>query len=238
MRDELRPATDLTLTPRDFLWAVGSLCNLGRRLFDATLIQREFPPPHSAASVVEALRSLELAARLAPLDRRQLIKTTLPRLVFMSPIQDRAPAPAAPGHADDSPAPACTPALLAKVEEGRVLVFPAGTNEPGVFTLEEFDARYTGYSLDVENATKGSQDADAVGSDKAFGFSWFIRELARHRSVWRDVLLASLVIQLIALATPLCSQVIIDKVIVHQTTSTLVVIASRSSIFVRVRCAH
>ena len=46
---------------------------------------------------------------------------------------------------------------------------------------------------------------------------------------WRPyahILVASLVIQLIALGTPLCSQVIIDKVIGHQTTSTLVVIAS------------
>ena len=46
------------------------------------------------------------------------------------------------------------------------------------------------------------------------------------------MLLASLVIQLIALATPLCSQVIIDKVIVHQATSTLVVIASALAAFV------
>ncbi|MEO8754210.1 MAG: peptidase domain-containing ABC transporter [Casimicrobiaceae bacterium] len=232
MRDDSPPATDLTLTPRDFLWAVGSLCNLRRRLFDTTLIQREFPPPHSAASVVEALRSLEFAARLTPLDRRQLTGTALPRLVFMRAKQDSAAAPPAMNDEEESLAAACAPALLAKVEEGRVLVFPAGTNEPRVFALDEFDARYTGYSLEVENATTGSQDADAVGPGKAFGFSWFIAELARHRSVWRDVLLASLVIQLIALATPLCSQVIIDKVIVHQTTSTLVVIASALAIFV------
>jgi subfamily B ATP-binding cassette protein HlyB/CyaB len=38
------------------------------------------------------------------------------------------------------------------------------------------------------------------------------------------VLLASLAIQLVGLATPVFTQVIIDKVVVHQTQSTLVVI--------------
>jgi subfamily B ATP-binding cassette protein HlyB/CyaB len=49
--------------------------------------------------------------------------------------------------------------------------------------------------------------------------------------VWRDVLAASLFIQLIALAMPLGTQVVIDKVVVHQTTSTLVVIAAGLAMF-------
>ncbi|MCC7327417.1 MAG: peptidase domain-containing ABC transporter [Burkholderiales bacterium] len=94
--------------------------------------------------------------------------------------------------------------------------------------------QYAGYVLEVEIATAPLRDDDGIarGRVRAFGFRWFIDELSRHRSVWRDVLLASLVIQLIALATPLCSQVIIDKVIVHQTTSTLMVIGSALAIFV------
>ena len=124
------------------------------------------------------------------------------------------------------------PALLVKVEAGRVLVFQAGTNEPSVLTLEELDAAYTGISLEVESETARTIDDDAAGPARAFGFRWFIAELARHRGIWRDVLVASLLIQLIALATPLCSQVIIDKVIVHQTTSTLAVIAFALGVFV------
>jgi hypothetical protein len=61
--------------------------------------------------------------------------------------------------------------------------------------------------------------------DKEFGFSWFIPELLKHKEIWRDVLLASLAIQLMALATPVFTQIVIDKVIVHHTTSTLIVIA-------------
>ncbi len=60
---------------------------------------------------------------------------------------------------------------------------------------------------------------------KEFGFDWFIPELLKHKQIWRDVLLASLAIQLMALATPVFTQIVIDKVIVHHTTSTLIVIA-------------
>jgi subfamily B ATP-binding cassette protein HlyB/CyaB len=45
------------------------------------------------------------------------------------------------------------------------------------------------------------------------------------------VLLASLSIQLMALATPLFTQAIIDKVIVHQTHSTLIVVAFALGMF-------
>ena len=230
MRDAPHSIPDLPLDTRDFLWAVGSLCNLRRQPFEATLIQLEFPPPHSAFTLVAALRSLELDARLVAMDSGRVVTARLPRMVFMRAMPD---ATVAARRGDPGTPPIChVPALLAKIEGGRVLLFPAGTNEPRVFTFDEFGTLYTGFSLDVERREGEMQETDGATTGKAFGFGWFIAELARHRSVWRDVLVASLVIQLISLATPLCSQVIIDKVIVHQTTSTLVVIASALAIFV------
>ena len=49
--------------------------------------------------------------------------------------------------------------------------------------------------------------------------------------MFRDILLASLAIQLMALATPLFTQVVIDKVVVHQTTNTLTVIGIALAVF-------
>jgi subfamily B ATP-binding cassette protein HlyB/CyaB len=80
-------------------------------------------------------------------------------------------------------------------------------------------------------ASDSGTEPDA-GRASRFGFRWFANELLRHKAVWRDVLLASLFIQLIALAAPLGTQVIIDKVVVHQTTSTLAVIAVALALFV------
>ena len=45
------------------------------------------------------------------------------------------------------------------------------------------------------------------------------------------MLLASLTIQLVGLAVPICTQIVIDKVVVHHTTSTLIVIATALFIF-------
>jgi subfamily B ATP-binding cassette protein HlyB/CyaB len=210
-----RSSSSLPVSSADFLWAIGSVCNLRRRLFDATLIQREFPPPHTVASVADALRSLELAASVSTVAFKALARSALPRLIFM--------------RADGG---TCAPALLAKFDGERALLFRARTNEPVVLAASEVEAEFTGVALDVRDAAAVPGDDDATAAAPSFGFRWFARELARHRSVWRDVLLASLVIQLIALATPLCSQVIIDKVIVHQTTSTLAVIAFALGVFV------
>lgn len=64
----------------------------------------------------------------------------------------------------------------------------------------------------------------SAGSDpRAFGFSWFLPSLVRYRKPLLHVLVASLFIQLFALATPLFFQVIVDKVLAYQSRSTLTV---------------
>ena len=83
----------------------------------------------------------------------------------------------------------------------------------------------SGAFIVTRSAVAGDDEAAAPAPErKRFGFRWFVPELVRHRSVWRDVIVASLVIQLVGLATPLFTQVIIDKVVVHHTQSTLAVI--------------
>jgi len=50
--------------------------------------------------------------------------------------------------------------------------------------------------------------------------------------VWREVLLASLVLQVLALALPLVTQVVIEKVVVHRTESTLIALGVGMLVFV------
>ncbi len=59
---------------------------------------------------------------------------------------------------------------------------------------------------------------------KTFGFSWFIPSLWRYRVPLSQVLVASLLIQLFALVTPLFFQVIVDKVLTHKGYATLLVL--------------
>jgi ATP-binding cassette, subfamily B, bacterial HlyB/CyaB len=57
-----------------------------------------------------------------------------------------------------------------------------------------------------------------------FNFRWFLPSIWRYRSALSHVLLASLIIQLFALITPMFFQVVIDKVLVHKGYSTLFVV--------------
>jgi subfamily B ATP-binding cassette protein HlyB/CyaB len=58
-----------------------------------------------------------------------------------------------------------------------------------------------------------------------FDIRWFIPFVLRHKRTLIHILIASLFVHLFGLATPIFFQVIIDKVLVHDSTSTLLVIA-------------
>lgn len=58
-----------------------------------------------------------------------------------------------------------------------------------------------------------------------FGFKWFFVEIMKFKQVILEVLLGSFVVQLFGIVTPLFTQVILDKVIVHHSLTTLDVIA-------------
>ncbi|KQV16110.1 peptidase C39 [Rhizobium sp. Root1203] len=57
-----------------------------------------------------------------------------------------------------------------------------------------------------------------------FGFRWFLPSIWRYRRAFGHVLLASLIVQIFALITPLFFQVVVDKVLAHRSYSTLIVL--------------
>jgi len=61
--------------------------------------------------------------------------------------------------------------------------------------------------------------------NQPFGLRWFIPEILKHRTAFRDIAIAVVAMQLLALATPIFFQLVIDKVLVHQSTTTLWVLA-------------
>lgn len=57
-----------------------------------------------------------------------------------------------------------------------------------------------------------------------FGFSWFLPSIKRYRRSLIHVLVASFFIQIFALVTPLIFQLVVDKVLIHKSSSTLIVL--------------
>ncbi|WP_456401333.1 peptidase domain-containing ABC transporter [Persephonella sp.] len=58
-----------------------------------------------------------------------------------------------------------------------------------------------------------------------FGLRWFWEEIKKYRGLMGEVLTASFVVQTFGLATPIFTQIILDKVLVHHSMTTLQVIA-------------
>lgn len=81
-----------------------------------------------------------------------------------------------------------------------------------------------------ENSTPQMQvlllSATQETPQKRFGLSWFLPYISRYRRVLIEVFLASFFVQLAALVNPLVIQLIIDKVIVQNSISTLNVLGA------------
>ena len=202
-----------TLSGDAFVWLLGSLCQLSRIPFDPALLIQRFPAPHSTLQVVDAAKSLGFRTGDFDISRKRVQQASVPCVAFLK-------------------GEACVPAIVVRTDAERVLYFQAGSQTPVTIPAGEFAERFDPVLMLVRHesqaAIEGDDGAEPVSK---FGFRWFWNELLRHKRIWRDVLAASLFIQLLALTTPLFTQVIIDKVVVHQTTNTLVVIAIGLAMF-------
>ncbi|WP_394787733.1 peptidase domain-containing ABC transporter [Rhodoferax sp.] len=61
--------------------------------------------------------------------------------------------------------------------------------------------------------------------NQPFGFRWFIPEILKQKAALRDIAIAAIAMHLLALASPMFFQLVIDKVLVHQSLATLWVLA-------------
>lgn len=61
--------------------------------------------------------------------------------------------------------------------------------------------------------------------NQPFSLRWFIPEILKQKKAFRDITLAAMAMTLLALASPMFFQAVIDKVLVHQSSSTLWVLS-------------
>ncbi len=90
---------------------------------------------------------------------------------------------------------------------------------PVILSLGDFLETWTGQLILF------TSKASFVGEIAQFDFTWFIPAVVKYRKLFAEVLLVSLVLQLIGLVTPLFFQVVMDKVLVNHAMTTLNVIA-------------
>ncbi len=105
--------------------------------------------------------------------------------------------------------------LLGKVGHDKVVVQSTKTPRPELMTRDDLDAVWDGR---IVLMTKRANLADLT---RRFDITWFLGAIHKYRRQLAEVLLASFFLQLFALVSPLFFQVVIDKVLVHRSISTL-----------------
>lgn len=107
--------------------------------------------------------------------------------------------------------------LKTNTEKKGVLIFDPKENKPKDLSFEEFNAISSGELIILRHKKFNSQIK--------FGFKWFFHEIIKYKHAITLVLVGSFIVQLFGLVTPLFTQVILDKVIVHHSLTTLDVLA-------------
>ena len=103
-------------------------------------------------------------------------------------------------------------------ENGRIHVLDAAGGREGVADAAGFARQFAG---EVVLFAKASAQPDAGKAAEPFGFRWFFPVVRKYRPFLLRVLFLSLLLQGLGLLTPLFTQTIIDRVLVHHSLSTM-----------------
>ena len=108
--------------------------------------------------------------------------------------------------------------IIAKSKEDKFMVLFADKTQPEIKSHEELAQIWDGTAILITK--KGIMDREAV-----FSFKWFIPTILKFKKEFIQVLIAVFTIQILGILTPVMTQVVVDKVLVHRSMSTLNVLA-------------
>jgi ATP-binding cassette subfamily B protein len=106
--------------------------------------------------------------------------------------------------------------------EEKIVVFNPRAPEANLFTLSrtEFEGYWTGEIILLKRVYR------LTDASQPFGLRWFVPELLRQRPLFGNVIVAALAMHVLALAVPIFFQLVIDRVLVYQSFSTLAVLGA------------
>lgn len=108
--------------------------------------------------------------------------------------------------------------LILKADSDKCLIVTEENSAPKIISMEKLCEIWHGEILLFIPRMMSSRDIK-------FGFKWFIPTIIKYKAPLIEVLFAALFMQILALLSPLITQSVIDKVLVHNSLSTLDVLA-------------
>lgn len=108
--------------------------------------------------------------------------------------------------------------VLVKIEKEKALIFDPIVGKPQEVSTEELQSICNRNVFLLKHKKHEHRDLK-------FGFKWFIPTIIKYKRPFIEVLVAAFVIQLLGLFSPFMTQVVVDKVLVHNSLTTLHVLA-------------
>lgn len=147
-------------------------------------------------TLLRAAGELGLKSRLVTSSPQRFIKTPLPAIVILKN-----------GNY----------IVVARRENEKVVVIDPYRQHPFVLPLENL---FNGWNSEAILFTRRYVSAKEK-SEGRFDLSWFVPAIWRYKNFLGQVLFLSLILQLFGLITPMFTQIIVDKVLIHRSLNTL-----------------
>jgi ATP-binding cassette subfamily B protein len=111
--------------------------------------------------------------------------------------------------------------VVGAVENDKIAILDPLENMAAVMLIgrDQFCDRWGGEILFLK------RQHSLADQNQPFGLRWFIPEILKQKDAFRDIAIAAFTLHVLALASPIFFQLVIDKVLVHQSSSTLWVLA-------------
>ncbi|ULK97093.1 type I secretion system permease/ATPase [Bradyrhizobium sp. I71] len=165
---------------------------------DPERIRHQFGTIIRVAEVLRCAKELGLKARVVRTNWTRLSRLPMPALAILR--EDRF-------------------LIFGKATDERVIALEPGRPQPVMMSRMELEAIWDGAVILM---TRRASLSDLA---RRFDITWFLGAIRKYRRLLLEVLAASFCLQLFALVSPLFFQVVIDKVLVHRSMSTLDVLA-------------
>lgn len=109
--------------------------------------------------------------------------------------------------------------IVAKVLDDKVMVLCPHKQNPETVSIYEFEKLWTGTAILLKKK-------ELIDSEVKFGFKWFIPTILKFKKQFIQVFVAVFTIQILEILTPIMTQVVIDKVLVNNSMSTLITLST------------
>ncbi|EIW20879.1 MULTISPECIES: peptidase domain-containing ABC transporter [Pelosinus] len=147
-------------------------------------------------TLLRAAGELGLKSRLVTSSPQRFVKTPLPAIVILKN-----------GNY----------IVVARKENEKVVVIDPYRQHPFVLPLENL---FNAWNGEVVLFTRRYVSSKAK-AERWFDLSWFVPAIWRYKKFLGQVLFLSLILQLFGLITPMFTQIIVDKVLIHRSLNTL-----------------